>query len=85
MNPENDGTAIWLECKFNVPESGQWESESIYSMPLSGVNPQLPPSPGLIVFECTPLDDVTDDLERCASFVYRALFPHTMPQKVSYS
>jgi len=63
MNPENDGTAIWLEHKFNVPISGQWESENVYSIPLSHLGTILP-SPGLIVFECTPLEGVTDDLER---------------------
>ncbi|KAJ7136142.1 hypothetical protein C8R44DRAFT_769794 [Mycena epipterygia] len=64
LNPESDATAIWLECKFDVPGSGgQWESEAIFSIPVVA---KPPPSgyPGVIVFECTPLEGVDDDLER---------------------
>lgn len=63
MNPENDGTAIWLERKFDVPKSGRWESETVFSIPLSVGDTQF--YPGVIVFECTPLDEITDELERC--------------------
>lgn len=65
MNPESDATAIWLERKFDVPDSGHWVSEIVFSIPL------IPPNhvdvsdfPGLIVFESTPLEGVSDDLER---------------------
>ena len=64
MNPENDGTAIWMEHKFDVPASGQWESESIFSIPLRQRKAASSPSPGLIVFESTPLERVSDELER---------------------
>ncbi|KAI0771453.1 SAC3/GANP/Nin1/mts3/eIF-3 p25 family-domain-containing protein [Irpex lacteus] len=66
LNTENDGTAIWLERKFDVPESGGWVSESVFSIPL---DPEDAPrnkmgSPGLIVFERTPLDDLEDPIEK---------------------
>lgn len=65
-NTENDGTAIWLEQKFDVPDSGEWKSESIFSIPVLPKfdNPPSPGAPGLIVFERTPLDGVADALER---------------------
>ena len=65
-NTENDGTAIWLEQKFDVPESGEWKSESIFSIPALPKydNPPSPGAPGLIVFERTPMDGVNDVLER---------------------
>jgi hypothetical protein len=65
MNPESDATAIWLERKFDVPESGQWASEAVFSIPVVPTRIIDPSdSPGLIVFECTPLEGVADDLER---------------------
>ncbi|EGO23106.1 hypothetical protein SERLADRAFT_471836 [Serpula lacrymans var. lacrymans S7.9] len=66
LNPENDGTAIWLEQKFNVPASGQWKNESIFQIPIKLPSVKNSDSifPGLIVFECTPLEEVKDDLER---------------------
>lgn len=70
MNPEMDGTAIWLERKFDVPASGQWISDIIFSIPFASSRfSQV--SPGLIVFERTPLEGITDDIERYfRSFVY---------------
>ncbi|KAJ7151013.1 hypothetical protein C8R46DRAFT_1123015 [Mycena filopes] len=64
LNPESDATAIWLECKFDVPGSGgQWETETVFSIPVAA---KPPPEgyPGVIMFECTPLEGVEDDLER---------------------
>ncbi|KAF7300705.1 Nuclear export factor [Mycena chlorophos] len=68
LNPEHDATAIWLETKFDVQGSyaagGKWETESVFSIP-AVPNPPVPEQyPGLIVFECTPLEGVSDDLER---------------------
>ncbi|KAJ7669015.1 hypothetical protein B0H17DRAFT_1162276 [Mycena rosella] len=64
LNPESDATAIWLECKFDVPGSGgRWETETVFSIPV--VSKPVPEGyPGIIVFECTPLAGVEDDLER---------------------
>ncbi|KAG6919686.1 hypothetical protein DXG01_002629 [Tephrocybe rancida] len=62
MNPESDATAIWLERKFDVPVSGDWASEAVFSIPLTRTAD--PDSPGIIIFECTPMEGVTDDLER---------------------
>jgi hypothetical protein len=62
-NPESDATAIWLERKFNVPASGQWHTENIFAIPLDS-NRDLPNSPGVIIFECTPLEGVMDEIER---------------------
>jgi nuclear mRNA export protein SAC3 len=63
MNPDSDGTAIWLEKKFDVPSSGHWQSEYVFSISLlTGSTSTL--SPGIIVFELTPLEGVADELER---------------------
>jgi len=67
MNPESDGTAIWLERKFNIPASGHWSSETIFSIPL-GNGGDSPVSPGLIVFERTPVEGITDEIERSSAF-----------------
>ena len=67
MNPNNDKTAIWLEKKFNVPESGKWASETVFSVPVS-TSPASKAYPGLIVFECTPLDEVDDEIEKYGYF-----------------
>ncbi|KAJ7207064.1 hypothetical protein GGX14DRAFT_456067 [Mycena pura] len=70
LNPESDATAIWLECKFDIHGSGgQWEAETVFSIPVVSTSPHShAPTPdrypGLIVFECTPLEDVEDSLER---------------------
>ncbi|KAJ3510677.1 hypothetical protein NLJ89_g4539 [Agrocybe chaxingu] len=65
LNPESDATAIWLEKKFDMPESGAWVSESVFAIPLSSARaPAQKGFPGVVVFECTPLGDVADDLEK---------------------
>ena len=67
MNPESDATAIWLDRKFDIPASGSWVSDSIFAIPLSSEASSgsiLSSSPGVIVFECTPLGDVADNLEK---------------------
>lgn len=71
MNPDSDATAIWLERKFDVPDSGKWVSETVFSMPLVPRKvAQASDFPGLIVFECTPLEGVTDDIERFAAILF---------------
>ncbi|KAI0764227.1 SAC3/GANP/Nin1/mts3/eIF-3 p25 family-domain-containing protein [Trametes elegans] len=62
-NSVNDKTAIWLEHKFDVPASGSWVSENVFSIP--AYNPlEHQGSPGLIVFERSPIEDVDDEIER---------------------
>lgn len=34
VNPEDNASAIWLQTKFGVPESGKWLPESIFEIPL---------------------------------------------------
>jgi nuclear mRNA export protein SAC3 len=68
MNPENDGTAIWVERKFDVPSSGRWASKRVFSIPLNPEEEQSS-SPGLIVFECVPLEGVSDDIEMYVSLL----------------
>ncbi|EJD00557.1 uncharacterized protein FOMMEDRAFT_112104 [Fomitiporia mediterranea MF3/22] len=63
MNPDNDKTAIWLEQKFDVPKSGNWVSEAVFAISASET-PEKEVFPGLIVFECTPLEGAGDDIER---------------------
>ncbi|KAI0357231.1 hypothetical protein OH77DRAFT_1422786 [Trametes cingulata] len=61
-NTMNDKTAIWLEHKFDVPASGHWVSENVFCIPaFESVEQQG--SPGLIVFERSPLEGV-DEIER---------------------
>lgn len=65
LNQESDGTAIWLEQKFNVPESGKWKNDHVFQMPISKDHVELVRSyPGIVVFERTPLTGVTDILGR---------------------
>lgn len=66
MNPESDGTAIWLEKKFDVPAAGQWDSELIFSIPLAA-SEASEGWPGLIVYERTPLEGIKDEIERCVN------------------
>lgn len=67
LNPENDGTAIWVEKKFDMPGSGAWVSERVFSIPLAAGAASR--SPGLVVFECTPLHGVDDEIEKCVLFL----------------
>ncbi|KAH0835800.1 hypothetical protein J3R83DRAFT_9655 [Lanmaoa asiatica] len=65
LNQESDGTAIWLEQKFNVPDSGLWKNENVFHIPISKDHVELAHSyPGVVFFECTPLTGVTDILGR---------------------
>ncbi|CDO70164.1 hypothetical protein BN946_scf185009.g15 [Trametes cinnabarina] len=63
-NSVNDKTAIWLEHKFDVPSSGHWVSENVFCMPAFDTPREGPGSPGLIVFERSPLEGVADEIER---------------------
>ncbi|KAH9938812.1 uncharacterized protein BXZ73DRAFT_89187 [Epithele typhae] len=63
INAENDNTAIWLQTKFDVPDSGSWMSEHVFTIP-AFTKMDSAGSPGLIVFERTPLEDVDDVIER---------------------
>ena len=63
LNQESDGTAIWLEQKFNVPDSGKWKNENVFHIPCSKDHVELAQSyPGVVIFERTPLTGVTDIL-----------------------
>lgn len=66
LNPENDGTAIWVERKFDMPNAGAWVSERVFSIPLRPGAASR--SPGLLVFECTSLYSVDDEIEKCVLF-----------------
>lgn len=65
LNKDNDGTAIWLELKFDVPDSGSWKDANVFQIP---VVPQPHNNralyPGIIIFERTPVGEVEDPLER---------------------
>ncbi|KAF9062122.1 SAC3/GANP/Nin1/mts3/eIF-3 p25 family-domain-containing protein [Rhodocollybia butyracea] len=66
LNPTVDATAIWVQTKFGVPESGCWKGESVFEIPLvpQKRSEEVKRFPGVIVFECTPLDGVEDELDR---------------------
>ncbi|TFK63645.1 hypothetical protein BDN72DRAFT_847389 [Pluteus cervinus] len=66
MNPDTDATAIWLEGKFDIPNSGSWESDLVFSIPVSqrDTSTLKERCPGLIIFECTPLGGIADEIER---------------------
>jgi hypothetical protein len=85
MNPETDATAIWLERKFDVPASGQWNTEIIFSIPLTPSG-EAPKSPGIIVFECTPLEGVMDEIERSFHIIVGNIHFCSYPsmQKISH-
>ena len=73
MNPESDATAIWLDRKFDIPASGSWMSDSIFAIPLSSEVSSgsiLSGSPGVLVFECTPLGGVADNLEKYVTVMH---------------
>lgn len=76
MNPDSDATAIWIEKKFNVPESGKWITPSnIFAIPIGGpegADDSVPEHPGLVVFECSPLDGL-DEIEKCV-FSFERIF-----------
>ncbi|EIW77736.1 hypothetical protein CONPUDRAFT_128686 [Coniophora puteana RWD-64-598 SS2] len=76
LNPENDGTAIWLEQKFGVPEAGRWRNTNVFQLhveaPSSSSSSSSAPAPtiaqefmypAMIVFERTPAGDSSDPLE----------------------
>ncbi|KIY43244.1 hypothetical protein FISHEDRAFT_78752 [Fistulina hepatica ATCC 64428] len=64
MNLDNDGTAIWVERKFDVPAAGRWASPTVFEIPFNAQRTSEPGHPGLIVFECTPIPAGTDELEK---------------------
>ncbi|RXW14883.1 hypothetical protein EST38_g10970 [Candolleomyces aberdarensis] len=63
-NPVHDPTAIWLDTKFGVPDSGSWLSESVFSIPLEKESVSGKAHPGVVVFECSPVEGVEDELEK---------------------
>ena len=45
-----------------MPDSGVWASEQVFSIPLApGVDSR---SPGLVIFECSPLHGLQDEIEK---------------------
>jgi hypothetical protein len=66
LNLENDGTAVWVERKFDIPDVGAWVSERVFTIPL--VPGAASCSPGLVVFECTPSYGVDDEIEKYVLF-----------------
>ncbi|KAI6024208.1 hypothetical protein EDC04DRAFT_2725458 [Pisolithus marmoratus] len=64
LNQENDGTAIWLEQKFDVPESGKWKTGDVFEMAISRSHTDVGRLyPGAIIFERTPMSSA-DVLEK---------------------
>ncbi|EEB94171.1 hypothetical protein MPER_07060 [Moniliophthora perniciosa FA553] len=47
-----------------MPESGSWVSESVFSISVLPESEAGTGYPGILVFECSPLDGVEDELER---------------------
>lgn len=65
INQDNEGTAIWLQRKFDVPSSGTWLSDKIFQIgPATSTARREGGAPGLIIFECTPFEDLDDELEK---------------------
>ncbi|KAH7925714.1 hypothetical protein BV22DRAFT_1010643 [Leucogyrophana mollusca] len=64
LNQENDGTAIWLEQKWDIPNSGKWRNDNIFEIPILEIHENSGVFPGIIIFERTPLSGVDDQLER---------------------
>lgn len=66
LNSDNERTAIWLDCKFDVPKRGLWLSESVVSLSVSQEKFERG-YPGLLIFECKSLDAEEDELEKYAA------------------
>lgn len=67
VNPFFDPTAIWLEKKFDAEPLGDLSVELVTTLPAIPTPSPFPRgSPGLIVFERTPLEYVKDDIEKYA-------------------
>ena len=67
VNPFFDPTAIWLEKKFDAEPLGDFSVELVTALPAIPTPSPFPRgSPGLIVFERTPLEYVKDDIEKYA-------------------
>ena len=67
VNPFFDPTAIWLEKKFDAEPLGDLSVELVTTLPAIATPSPFPRgSPGLIVFERTPLEYVKDDIEKYA-------------------
>lgn len=65
INQDNDGTAIWLQRKFDIPSSGTWLSDIVFQIgPAASTIDAEDGAPGLIIFECTPFEDLDDELEK---------------------
>jgi len=64
INQDNDGTAIWLQRKFDVPTSGTWYSDKVFQIgPATSTVDTEDGAPGLVIFECTPFEGLDDELE----------------------
>lgn len=63
LNPDSDATAIWIERKFNVPDSGKWV-DNMFWIPVGEGMRSTKEHPGLILFECSPLEGMEDEIER---------------------
>jgi hypothetical protein len=48
-----------------MPKSGAWVSERVFTIPLAPDAASR--SPGLVVFECSPLHGVNDEIEKYVS------------------
>lgn len=80
VNPFFDPSAIWLEQKFDAEPLGDISAELVTALPAIPTPLPLPQgSPGLIIFERTPLERVKDDIEKYAppfcSFILRLITP----------
>ncbi|KAG1824658.1 SAC3/GANP/Nin1/mts3/eIF-3 p25 family-domain-containing protein [Suillus subaureus] len=64
LNQDNDGTAIWLELKFDIPDSGSWKDANVFQIPVVPQAHNRSLYPGIIIFERTPVGEVEDPLER---------------------
>ncbi|KZS99776.1 uncharacterized protein LAESUDRAFT_71762 [Laetiporus sulphureus 93-53] len=66
MSPVHDGTAIWLEHKFDVPVSRTRDSQNTFSIPAipKAHRSTSRGSLDFIIFERTPLDDIENDIEK---------------------
>jgi len=65
VNPFFDPTAIWLETKFDAEKLGDFSIDLVTSLPAIPTPKPFPRgSPGLIIFERTPLERIKDDIEK---------------------
>jgi hypothetical protein len=69
-----------------MPDSGAWASEHVFSIPLAPGSADSR-SPGLVVFECSPLHGLEDEIEKCvihSGYLSLSMLTHIRAENIGY-